>query len=125
MGCHPRSTCYLLQDLIWEAHSRQYCTCNDNKPTRRYQCRMLIHPSLCMVAFRNLHCSIKKVLHAPGPLRAHIRLLQTTLEGPNPSRNLLLSIFEAYVQFLLLLLAFALLLQLYILSNHRNSQCHC
>ena len=36
--------------------------------------------SLCMVAIKYLHSTIDDVLHAPGILQSHIRLLQPALD---------------------------------------------
>ena len=43
--------------------------------TRRYQCTVLNHSSLHMMAFQFLHSTILFFLHAPGTLRFHILLL--------------------------------------------------
>ena len=36
-----------------------------------------------------LHCAIRTVLHAPGPSRAHISLLDTVFAPPNGAHNAL------------------------------------
>ncbi len=72
----------------YKATHASYQQPDQQMQTRRYHSRTLIRPSLGMGAFSPLPCTITTVLHAPGPLRAHCRLLTAGIWGahfPSPS----------------------------------------
>ena len=72
VGCHPPSTYY---QHLPQGKSQATVWC-DSKPTRQYQCRMLIHLFVMHGGLQTplLYMKRKNFLHAPGPLRAHICL---------------------------------------------------
>ena len=71
VGCHPRRT-----------HETLPCGSPSHVRTRRYHCSVLTHTSLDVGAFSISPALSPNLLHVPGTLRFHSRLLKTPLGDP-------------------------------------------